>query len=808
MKRVRVLALFMLVALAAMTQLNAQHTRKVLMEEFTAMTCPPCAVYKPGIDEFAKTPNVVTVTYHQNYPAPGDPYNMLDHNLNVSRHNMYGLNSIPHVFIDGKEANLASAAALAADAAADLNSSSPFLITITEDRSASPIKVTVKVKNDGTDALSGANLQIMVVNYYADLSNYPDVKNNAYTRYTDFDYCLLKAMPTINGTSISLAPGEEKTFNYNYTMGSNTTLWNSPYVVAFVQDPTTKEVFQAESSFESVARKVSIESNDARYQMTARTKNVKKTFTLTNSTTSKLTVGLSLANTSAAVPTGWGTPSFSSTSVSVPAKGSATVDLSFTVGSTGGSYFNTVLVSPTGTGINVPTSIDFGYVAENTTTAVLTQMANETPGDAYTQLNALTNYRNEVAYIPAKTEVFEALSSLVLKTVIVPIDFNHRSSYVTDEYAGVARTLFENGTNMIFFGEVAFYNAMRAGYPSHAWADFMYNLGITGIKGDPTTRFTQNGSTITPKSFAINGTKGDPIGNNLSLTANTGTQMICFWTEDLTYSSGVNNIASFLAYGDQAGSHAGVHLETDKARAIILGFNLDGVASSAARQTLYKSMMEWMSAAPDLKITASVADTLNFGDVIINQSKTATAVLQNTGSADLTVTSVDLPTSSDFTLSWTNPIPLPMTIAPGGKQNLNISLTPNKEGAVEATCTISSNAKSGASAVLQLRANATTSSSVSEDNSADGVLSMRVSPNPINSEATIQYSVNSTIAQNLSMQVVDEKGVIVRELLSSDLHSAGYYKQALDVRGLASGSYRLILRSASSAVAAPFVVVK
>ncbi len=794
--------------------LNAQHPRMVLMEEFTSSTCGPCAVYKPNVDEFAKTDNVVTVTYHQDYPAEGDPYNVLDATSNRTRHDYYGLQSIPHVFIDGKEANIASAAAIASAAQADLKSTSPLLITVTEDRSATPYKVNVVVRNDGTDALAGKVLQVMVVNYYSDLSKYPAVLNNPYTQYNTFDYCFLKAFPTIAGTTTSFpGNGTEQKYNFTYNPGADKNLWSGYYVVAFIQDPTTKTVYQAGTDFESITRKVAIQSDDPVYQITPRSKSIKKTFTLSNDMAVPQTASVALAYTST-VPSTWTQPTVSAPTVSIPPKSTVSVSVDFDVSTAGGSMFNSLVVTPTSGGISIPTKVDFGYVAENTKVCVLTQSLGDTPGDAYTQIAALAGYRNEVAPIPAKFDIFSELSSMQFDAVIVPIDFAHRTAYVTDEFASITRSLFESGTRMFFQGDAAFSNAMYSGNPSVQWDNFFSNLGITGIKTyPPLARFTQSGNTITPKTFGIKGTTGDPIGDKISLNVNTGTSSIDFYTEDLTYTSGVNSIMPIFSYSDVAASTAGIRLETDNARAVILGFNIDGIGAVSSRSVLYQKIMSWLVAKPDLSIQVTSADTLEFGTVEVKQAKTMTAVFQNTGLAPLTISDIQLPSSSGYTLTWlNNQITLPFTIAAGAKQNINLSLTANTEGELSGMATVISNAQSaiasaGAS-TFYIHANASTSQSVNDALSSDGALSVHLSPNPVVSSARLELSNNTAVARVVEARLVDERGTLVQTLLTNETLNPGTRSLPLDVRALASGSYRLMLRSATSAVSLPIIVTK
>ncbi|MBL7976118.1 MAG: hypothetical protein JNJ85_14475, partial [Candidatus Kapabacteria bacterium] len=306
---------------------NAQHQRMVLVEEFTSQTCPPCVTAKPIIKAFANTPNVITVTYHQNYPAPGDVYNVLDNNLNRKRHDWYGVTGIPNARLNGQNVSI-GLAALQAAAAPYLSEQSPLLITITEDRSKAPVEVTVTVRNDGSSAVSGVYLHTQVINYYADLKDYPDVKNNANTRYSDFDYCIMKAMPTIDGAPISIDAGKEVSVKYTYSMGTNKSLWTSPYVIAFIQNMNTKEVLQAGSNFSSISNQVSIESTESAYLMTGRNKDVKKTITLKNDKSKAMTVSVDFAGTPA-VPADWTAPELSKKSVTIPPNGTATVDVTF-----------------------------------------------------------------------------------------------------------------------------------------------------------------------------------------------------------------------------------------------------------------------------------------------------------------------------------------------------------------------------------------------------------------------------------------------------------------------------------------------
>ena len=92
-------SLMMLFAL----KVNAQNERVLLLESFTNTGCGPCAAYNPGMDALIANnlDKLVAIKYHVNWPSNADP--MYLHNTvdNSARTGYYGVNSVPHVVVDG-----------------------------------------------------------------------------------------------------------------------------------------------------------------------------------------------------------------------------------------------------------------------------------------------------------------------------------------------------------------------------------------------------------------------------------------------------------------------------------------------------------------------------------------------------------------------------------------------------------------------------------------------------------------------------------------------------------------------------------
>ena len=99
MKRV---ILFLAVSIVVATVSRAQ-TNRVLVEEFSSSTCPPCAQTDPQIEKFEtdKMAEICILKWHQNYPTPSnDPYYSP---AMFARANYYGVTGIPSLFMNGND---------------------------------------------------------------------------------------------------------------------------------------------------------------------------------------------------------------------------------------------------------------------------------------------------------------------------------------------------------------------------------------------------------------------------------------------------------------------------------------------------------------------------------------------------------------------------------------------------------------------------------------------------------------------------------------------------------------------------------
>jgi len=233
--------------------------RMPLYETFTSSTCGPCVAGNTNMQAlFAANPNKwVCVKYQMSWPGAGDPYYTAEGGV---RRSFYGVNSVPRQEIDGGfDGNSQSVTQADFDAAYAV----PSFMTITADLTRGGNIVTVDYTVTPKIAFpSNAKLYIAIV----EKVTHNNVGSNG---ETEFHWVMKKMLPDANGTTIGpLTAGTPVTNTIAYTFKGNYRLpanaqnpinhaiensiedFNNLLAVVWVQNPTTKEVYQsALSSF-------------------------------------------------------------------------------------------------------------------------------------------------------------------------------------------------------------------------------------------------------------------------------------------------------------------------------------------------------------------------------------------------------------------------------------------------------------------------------------------------------------------------------------------------------------------------------
>lgn len=222
-----------------------QSQRLVLAEEFTSSTCGPCAAQNPAYDVLLQNnlDKVVSIKYHMSWPAPGnDPFYLDNESENNNRRSYYGVNSVPHVQMDGNwwngqpvqvnQSRINSAYAVPSQFDMQVQA----VLSTGEDT----IFVTTLIK--ATDEITNNLVVHNVVTERFLHFNSPPGNNGE----QDFYNVMKKMLPSTSGT-----PLEAPMSDGDYVIMQN--FWALDYiydineleVVSFIQNNLNKNVFQA-----------------------------------------------------------------------------------------------------------------------------------------------------------------------------------------------------------------------------------------------------------------------------------------------------------------------------------------------------------------------------------------------------------------------------------------------------------------------------------------------------------------------------------------------------------------------------------
>ncbi len=222
-----------------------QSQRFVVAEEFTSSTCGPCASQNPAFDALLQqNADVITsIKYHMSWPAPGnDPMYLHNPEDNNARRTYYGVNSVPHVYLDGNFFNGMPVQVTQNTINAAAAVPSPFEMQVQHRLSPNHDSIYSTTLIKATDNVNGDLVaHVVVIEKHIHFNSPPGTNGEK-----DFYNVMKKMLPTKNGTSIhsTYAPGD-------YVILQNSWLLANVYdtaqlaVVSFVQNNLTKSIHQA-----------------------------------------------------------------------------------------------------------------------------------------------------------------------------------------------------------------------------------------------------------------------------------------------------------------------------------------------------------------------------------------------------------------------------------------------------------------------------------------------------------------------------------------------------------------------------------
>ncbi len=249
---------FFILSMLAMAFAHAQQ-RVVLYEHFSNANCSNCGIYTPQLTTFVEGKNAeaVMLGYQVNTPYSDGIYNENKTDVDA-RKNLYGISGTPYTIMDGNYFKNSTAPFLnqaAAKHTARLAVQSTFSIDLSGlTRVADRVQGTVSITSLSDNSTDNLKAYIVFAERRVLKSSYAVPPGN--NSETEYPYVMRKFAPDALGTTIFKKDMNEVTSIAIDQMVPNVKAWDELRVIAFVQNTSTNEIYQAAISTPSVVSSV------------------------------------------------------------------------------------------------------------------------------------------------------------------------------------------------------------------------------------------------------------------------------------------------------------------------------------------------------------------------------------------------------------------------------------------------------------------------------------------------------------------------------------------------------------------------
>lgn len=227
----------------------AQNPKKyVLLEHFTNTNCSVCASRNPAF--FNTIANYDDIVHHISIHPPVPYVNCRFYQDNKpdndARKNFYSVFSSPQVFMNGVKTPGSNPLITAAALEAEKGKTSPIEIKVSEAHGFDKTDVTVQIKAYDTAPIGETKLFVAVLEKEIDYSSPNGEK---------LHHNVLRKFLTSNlGEQVTLpAPGQSTYHTFQYSLIGTNWKADEVYVLAWVQNTSTKEVLNSGTKFDITA---------------------------------------------------------------------------------------------------------------------------------------------------------------------------------------------------------------------------------------------------------------------------------------------------------------------------------------------------------------------------------------------------------------------------------------------------------------------------------------------------------------------------------------------------------------------------
>ena len=263
--------LLFLLAFVASVSLFAQTkpAKTVLIEEFTNASCGPCAAQNPAFHTLLSknTKKVVSIKWQTSFPG-ADPMNAANKADITARTSYYGINGVPTAIINGTKPDNSYANGVGNwqisgtngyaggpygynQPVLDYAAAQPVTVGVETSHTLNAAKdsifITVKVNNAGAAKIGSTDLKLQVALLEQSITFATAPGTNG---EKEFFGVVRKSYPTVNGTTIdSVGAKSSRTYTFKAKLPAYIYDKSQLAVVAFVQDNSSKEVFNSAISY-------------------------------------------------------------------------------------------------------------------------------------------------------------------------------------------------------------------------------------------------------------------------------------------------------------------------------------------------------------------------------------------------------------------------------------------------------------------------------------------------------------------------------------------------------------------------------
>lgn len=592
---------------------QAESPRMVVMEQFTADWCGPCAKYSPPFHAFIQTQdNVIPLVYHV---WNSDCFYIQDKTFGDARATYYAVKGVPDANIQGNawKGNPASLQAAKDAFAKFAGKMSPVDMDV--DLVIENGKCNVKVNVKTVEELMGYQLRILLVEYHRTYMSMLG-KETAPNGDLETKWVPRKMLPDAEGTFVIMNAGEEKTFEQSCDWSKNW-LEGNVYAVAFLQDDATKEIIQGASSLKLIKPSLTVAPTE---QNTKAERNaaIEKTVSIKNNQDFAVEYQLSAKSSNTWQATV--TPE----TVNIPANSS--VDVKVAVNTGAGADYASVQVNAKP--INTPQ----GWVTNEATSSLYFLTADTkyiTLGTNLSQNNELvksikaldTKYGADWVFAPA-ADIIKNFSDANFDIAYVDVyAFDYQGFGIGTGLETFVLNRVKAGKKTIVSSNLGLYISSGAlaqyGYIASADLKALYNL--LGIEFYSSIEcFDANSNFVQVKVAPV---ATSPLAEGVNVltvnAANTTTGYGSFYIDGIKIKSGSTAmpILGLFESTYPADEYAAVYAQNGEAKTVYLGFPLE---STTGNDVLVKNIVNWLEGITDVKDEANNSLTVTPNPCVTN----------------------------------------------------------------------------------------------------------------------------------------------------------------------------------------------